>query len=319
MNPAHILYQLWTGRDFRGISKGRLDDAAWRAFAEVFYSEGLGLCLKWSAQGSIGAFMQQVIDHAGASQYVHRRTGRIVPVAIRGGYNPDDLPIFTADTGLLGIDEYTTDALPTGINEVIVNYKDPLEEGGKKRQVREKNLGAIHAAGGIVNSTTVDYIGIPTSTLARRIARRDLNALSGFVRRFKVRLDRRAAQVVIPGGLLRISDADRNIVSMVLRIGKIDYGTFENGVITVEAATDVFGMPSTVFNVDEPSAHVPPDPTPQAITQRQVFEASYRDLASTLDAASRIRALLPRLPGSPRRCQCATTCTTASAAAAQPL
>ena len=286
MNPAHILYQLWTGRDFRGIRKGRLDDVAWRAFADVLYSEGFGLCLKWSTQGSIGDFMQQVLDHIGGYQYVHRRTGRIVPVAIRGGYDPEDLPIFTADTGLLGIDEYTTDALPTGINEVIVNYKDPLEEGGTKRQVREKNLGAIHAAGGIVNSTTADYIGIPTSTLARRVARRDLNALSGFVRRFKVRLDRRAAQVAVPGGLLRISDPDRNIVSMVLRIGKIDYGTFKNGVITIEAATDVFGMPSNVFTVDEPSAHVPPDPTPRPITQRKVFEVSYRDLAYTLDAAN---------------------------------
>lgn len=286
MNPAHIMYQLWTGKDFRGIRKGRLDDAAWRAFADVLYAEGLGLCLKWSAQGSLADFMQQVIDHVGAAQYVDRRTGLVVPVAIRGGYNPDDLPLFTADTGLLGIDEYTTDALPTGINEVIVNYKDPLEEGGTKRQVREKNLGAIHAAGGVVNSTTVDYIGIPTSTLARRIARRDLNALSGFVRRFKVRLDRRAAQAAIPGGLIRISDSARNIASMVLRIGKIDYGTFKNGTITIEAATDVFGLPATVYTVDEPSAHVAPDPTPQPITRRSVFEVSYRDLAYTLDAAN---------------------------------
>ena len=284
MNPAHILYQLWTGEDFRNLSPSRLDDAAWRALADLLYSEELGLCFKWTKQSPLSEFIQQVMDHVGMSQYMNRHTGLVTPVGIRGGYDPEDLPLFTPETGLLGIDEYATDALNTGINEVVVNYCDPLNQGNK-RQVREKNIGAIHASGGTVNSTTVDYIGAPTAELARRLARRDLNALSGYLRRFNVRLDRRAAKYVMPGGLIRVSDPELGIESMVVRIGKVEYGSFEKGTITIKGSTDVFGLPATVYNTDEPSGYTPPDATPVAIQNSQLMEASYRDLVLTLGNA----------------------------------
>jgi len=277
MNPAHVMYMLWTQRDFRNLPTSRLDDTAWRRFADALYSEGFGMCVKISRQSKLSEFMSQVIDHVGGAQFVNRHTGLIEPVLIRGDYDADSLPLFHSDNGLLGIDEYASDAISGGINEVIVNYFDPLDNGNK-RQVREKNLGSIHALGGTVNPTSFDYPGIPTSSLARRVARRELNALGGFIRRFKVRLDRRAARYVIPAGLIRISDEKRGIQALVLRIGAIDYGTFKSGVIEVEAALDVFGMPSTVYVTDEPSGYIPPDPTPRPITESKVIEASYRDL-----------------------------------------
>lgn len=281
MNPAHILYQLWTGQDFRGLSPIRLDDTAWRQLADLFYSEELGLCFKWTTQSPLKDFMQQVMDHVGMSQYVNRYSGLIIPMAIRGGYDANALPLFTPETGLLGIDEYATDSLNTGINEVVVNYCDPLDRGNK-RQIREKNIGAIHASGGTVNSTEVDYIGAPTGQLARRLARRDLNALAGFLRRFNVRLDRRAAAYVVPGGLIRISEPALGIENMVVRIGQIDFGSFEDGQITVKGATDVFGLPATVYNTEEESGYYPPDATPVAIGESRLMEAPYRDLVLSL-------------------------------------
>lgn len=289
MNPAHILYQLWTGGDFRGLTPSRLDDAAWRRLADLLYDEELGLCFKWTSQSSLKEFMQQLMDHVGMSQYVDRHTGLIIPTAIRGGYDVDALPLFTPETGLLGVDEYATDALNTGINEVIVNYCDPLDSGNK-RQVREKNIGAIHASGGIVNSTSVDYIGAPTAQLARRLARRDLNALSGYLRRFNVRLDRRAASSVMPGGLIRISEPELGIESMVVRIGQVEYGSFVDGQITIKGATDVFGLPATVYNSEEPSGYYPPDGTPVPIEKSKLFEASYRDLVLQLGNAFALSA-----------------------------
>ena len=284
MNPAHILYQLWTGSDFRGLTPSRLDDAAWRKLADLLFDEGLGLCFKWTKQSSLKDFMQQLMDHVGMSQYVDRHSGLIIPTAIRGGYDVDALPLFTPETGLLGIDEYATDALNTGINEVIVNYCDPLDSGNK-RQVREKNIGAIHASGGVVNSTSVDYIGAPTAQLARRLARRDLNALSGYLRRFNVRLDRRAAAYVMPGGLIRVSEPELGIESMVVRIGQVEYGSFVDGQITIKGATDVFGLPATVYNTEEPGGYYPPDGTPVAIEDGRLIEASYRDLVLQLGNA----------------------------------
>ena len=285
MNPAHILYELWTSSSFRGLRRSRMDDTTWRKFADLMLSEGFGMCFKLNQQDSIMGVMQMVLDHTGAAQYIDRKTGLVVIVGVRGNYNADDLPLFTPDNGLLGIEEYVIDAIPQCINELIVYYKDPLERGNRKG-VRQKNLAAIHASNGIVKTDSVDYLGLPTAELANRVARRDLNARSGYIRSFRVRLDKRAAQYTIPGGLLRITDATRGIVGMVLRIAKVDNGKFESGIITVDAALDAFAMPTTVYTTEEPGGYVPPDPMPVPIDTRSVFEVSYRDLVTYMDSSN---------------------------------
>jgi hypothetical protein len=283
MNPAHILYQVYTDpRMGRGLlPAARLDDAAWRAAADAFSAEGLGLCMKWARSGPIAEFAQQVIDHAGAALYTSRRTGKLVLKPIRDDYDIDDLPLFTPDTGLLGIDDDASSAQAQGVNEIVVKYFDPFDK--REKAIRERNLGAILAADGVAVTEEVSYPGLATEALARRIARRDLNAKGGFIKRFEVRLDRRGKDIP-PGGVFRISDPARGIDSMVLRAGSVDYGTATGGTITVTALQDVFGMPATVLREHEDSGYVPPDTTPRAITQQRVIEAPYRDLVQRLGA-----------------------------------
>ena len=283
MNPAHILRRLYTDPSIgRGLPASRLDEDSWRAAADKFYAEGFGLCLKWARTGSIADFAAEVINHAGAVVYTSRRTGKIVLKAIRDDYDVTDLPLYTPDTGLLGFDDDEASAQTGGINEIVVNYKDPVAKADKA--VREKNLGAIMAAGGITISESVDYPGIPTEALARRVARRDLQAKSGFIKRFSVRLDRRGRDIM-PGGVFRISDASRGIENMVLRAGRVEYGTITDGTITVTALQDVFGLPSTVYREPEDSAYVPPDTSVRAPELQAAMEAPYRDLVQAMSAS----------------------------------
>lgn len=283
MNPAHILRRLYTDPSIgRGLPASRLDEDSWRAAADQFYAEGFGLCLKWARTGSIADFAAEVINHAGAVVYTSRRTGKIVLKAIRDDYDVNDLPLYTPDTGLLGFDDDEASAQTGGINEIVVNYKDPMQKADKA--VREKNLGAIMAAGGVTISESVDYPGIPTEALARRVARRDLQAKSGFIKRFSVRLDRRGRDIM-PGGVFRISDPARGIENMVLRAGRVEYGTITDGTITVTALQDVFGLPSTVYREPEDSAYVPPDTSVRAPVLQAAMEAPYRDLVQAMSAS----------------------------------
>ena len=283
MNPAHILRRLYTDPSIgRGLPASRLDEDSWRAAADKFYAEGFGLCMKWARTGSIADFAAEVINHAGAVVYTSRRTGKIVLKAIRDDYDVNDLPLYTPDTGLLGFDDDEASAQTGGINEIVVNYKDPVEKTDKA--VREKNLGAIMAAGGITISESVDYPGIPTEALARRVARRDLQAKSGFIKRFSVRLDRRGRDIM-PGGVFRISDASRGIENMVLRAGRVEYGTITDGTITVTALQDVFGLPATVYRDPEENAYVPPDTTARTPELQAAMEAPYRDLVQAMSAS----------------------------------
>ncbi len=282
MNPAHILRRLYTDpRIGRGLDPStRFDEASWIAAADAFYAEGMGLCLKWSRTSPISDFAAEVINHAGAAIYTSRRTGKLVLKAIRDDYDVDDLPLFSPDSGLLGFDDDESTAQSTA-NEVVVKWFDPLEKVDKA--VREKNLGAIMAAGGITKSAEVDYPGIPTEALARRIARRDL-AAKGCIKRLSVRLDRRGRDIM-PGHVFRISDPSRGIVTMVLRAGRVEFGTITDGTITVTAVLDVFGLPATIYRPPTETGYSPPDATPTAPALQRVMEAPYRELVQVMGAA----------------------------------
>ena len=283
MNPAHILRRLYTDpRIGRGLNPElRLDEASWLAAADRFYEEGMGLCMKWSRTGSLSEFAGEVINHAGAAVYTSRRTGKIVLKPIRGDYDIDDLPLFTPDSGLLGIDDDQSSAQMSGVNEVVVKWTDVLNK--KEAAVRERNLGAVMAAGGVTVSEEVSYPGIPTDALARRIARRDLQAKSG-IKRLTVRLDRRGKDIM-PGHVFRVSDPIRGIQNMVLRAGRVEFGTITDGTVTVTALQDVFGLPATVYRSPEENAYTPPDATPRPPSLQAVMETPYRELVQALSNA----------------------------------
>lgn len=279
MNPAHILYECFTNADWgRGLARARLDDAAWVAAADKLFAEGFGLCLKWSRQDSIAAFMQGVVDHIGAVQFVDPATGLIVLRLIRDDYVVASLPLFDADSGLLAIDDDDAASQSAGVNEVVVRYRSPVD--GKDHQVRVKNPGAIHAMGGVA-SVSKDYPGLPTAELALRVAQRDLRASTGFIKKFKVRLDRRGYQV-LPGSVFRIRDTKRGIAEMVLRAGRVESGPLTVGAITITALQDVFGLPASSYVAVQVGGYVAPVTTPAPLTSGRLIEVSYRDLAAQL-------------------------------------
>lgn len=274
MNPAHIIYEAYTNRDWgRGLDAERLDLDSFTACADVLYSEGFGMCIKWTRQDKLSAFVGSILDHIGGAVYVSRRTGRIVLRLIRDGYDIDDLPLFTPETGLLGIDDDDSSADDKAINCVVVKYRDP--RSNEVLQVRARNLAAITAHG--LNQQTTEYIGLPDGALAARVAERDLNVYSSSVKRIKVRLDRRG-RVVEPTGVFRISDPLRGIENLVLRAGRIEDGLLTQGEITVLAVQDVFGLPETSYV--EPSLPIwtPPSTAALPIEHQRLTELSYREL-----------------------------------------
>ncbi|MEI2457492.1 phage tail protein [Lysobacter firmicutimachus] len=280
MNPAHILVECLTNRDWgRGLDRGLLDDASYRRAADTLHAEGFGLCLRWARQTSISDFMQVVIDHIGAAQYTDRSTGRSTLRLLRDDYRVEDLPLFDYESGLLAIEEDEGGAQDAAVNQVIVTWCDPIKD--EERQVRVQDLAGIQATGGVA-STTTEYRGLPTAELAARVGTRDLSIACSALKRFKIKLDRRGG-VLAPGSVFCIRDPFREIGTLVLRAGTFDDGRIAEGAITVQAVQDVFGLPATSYLQPQPPIWLPPDRTPQPAPTRRLFEAGYRDLATTLD------------------------------------
>lgn len=283
MNPAHILVECLTNRDWgRGLDRGVLDEASYRAAADALHAEGFGLCLRWNRQSSIADFMQVVIDHVGAAQYTDRSTGRLTLKLLRDDYRVEDLPLFDYDSGLLAIEEDEGGAQDGAINQLIVTWYDPIKD--EERQIRVEDLAGIQATGGVASSTT-DYKGLPTAELAGRVATRDLTIACSGLKRLKLRFDRRGG-VLAPGGVFRIRDPVRGLDNLVLRVGTFDDGKFAEGAISIAAVQDVFGLPATAYLEPQPPVWTPPDRVPQPSPNRRLMEASYRDLATVLNASA---------------------------------
>lgn len=279
MNPAHILYELETSRDYgRGKPRAMMDDAAWRSAADQLESEGLGLCLLWKRADSIETFTSLVLAHIGGDIFTSRTTGLRKLALVRNDYDPDTLPHFTPDTGLLDIEEDDNPVSVDTVNEMIVTWRNPIDNS--ERKARERNLAGVRAAGGRIISFDANYQGAPTYDIALRLAKRDLQA-KGVVKRWKLILDRRGRDIE-PGAVFKFSDPSRGLSNVIVRAARI----IDEGRIEISALLDVFGMPSTTFSAPVDSAWVPPDSTPQPITSRRVTEATWRNLVLNLDAAN---------------------------------
>jgi hypothetical protein len=281
MNAVHIIYECLTNRVWgRGLDRNRLGPS-WNAAAQYAYSEGFGLCLRWTRQSEIDEFVKGVVNTLGASIYTDKTTGKIEIKLIRGDYAFEDLPVFDASTGLLEISEATVVAPSTQTTECIVTYKDPITD--KPRKVRSQNLGAIHGNSGGVNTLARSYEGVPTPELALRLAQRDLRAASSRLRRFSITLDRRGWNIN-PGDVIRVRDPFRKIPDTAVRIAKVDDGTLADGRIRLQGMQDVFALPATSYTGAEPNRWRPPSSDP-CTGRHRAFELPYFMLVQSLSAA----------------------------------
>lgn len=274
MNPAHMIYQCCVDRAWgRGMPRSAIDDTAFRAVADVLYDEGFGLCLGWKRQNTLDTFVQTILDHIGANMYVDKRSGKIKLKLIRQDYIRENLPLFDMDSGLLSIEESSISAGAETVNEVIVNWHDPITN--QDSAVREHNLAGIQTSGSTFSKTN-DYPGIPTPQLAARVAKRDLIYSTLPLRQFTLYADRRAWYVQ-PGDVLRVQDPTRGQIDIVIRVGTVNDGTLTNGRIKIQAIEDVFTMPLNATQGVQPPIWTPPDNEPK-LARHAAYEVPYADL-----------------------------------------
>lgn len=280
MNPAHILVECALNRDWgRGLMLGDLDIDSYRIAADRLYDEGFGLCFRYNRQDDLNTFVQQVLDHIGAAQYGDLSTGKLTLKLLRDDYDPNTLPLFNYDNGIVGVQDDDSTSADAAPNEIVVTYRDPATNS--EGEVRAQNLGAIQSVGLI--SESVEYKAIPTHALAARLAQRDLETRAAGLTRLIINFDRRGG-VLTPAGVFRISLPERNIANMVMRVGKIEEQ--ESGELKVTAIQDVFGMPSTSYSSGEQgSTWTPPDKTARPVTDSQLLELPYIVLAATVGPA----------------------------------
>jgi hypothetical protein len=273
MNGAHMLYEINTNPEWgRGMPADLIDEDSYVAAANQLCAEKLGLCIPWFRQESIKDFIPVIINHIGGVQYVDRETGKMTLRLIRGDYDPDDLPLFTPDTGLIDVIDDDASGEETSYNEIVIKGFDPTTK--EDIMVRVHNLAAIQSQGEII-SNTIEYRGLATRELCGRVALRELKVQLP-LRKMNVILDRRGWRIA-PGMPYRISHPAKGINNMILRAGEARDGTLTDGKITIKSVQDIFGMPETSYITPPGSGWTPPTFTALPPPESQLYEMNWRD------------------------------------------
>ncbi len=274
MNGAHILYEAQTNSEWgRGFSPSQLDLDSYKSVADQLFTEGFGICLAWRRQESLAEFMQQIINQIGAAQFVDRTTGLWKLVLIRDNYDASSLESFSYSNGLLRVEDDSNSANDLVTNSTTVTFRDPITN--QDLQIRAENLAAIQKNGAILETKT--YSGIPTSSLAGRLAARDMKISQSSLKKFKLVFDRRAYKLQ-PASVFKISLPERGIDSIVVRAVRVEHDTVTNGEITVTVIQDVFGLPATNYIKEQPNLWQPPKAQPLPISYQYLYEVPFAEL-----------------------------------------
>jgi len=291
MNPAHIIRECLTNADW-GLGHTFADiGPSFASAADALFAEGFGLSLLWQRESTIEEFIADVLKHIDAYLYVDRRSGRWELRLIRADYDPETLPVFD-DTNVVDWGELGRREAADLVNSVTAKFSDARTDQTGSVSVTDTAL--VQDLGQVV-SATVDYPGIRFESLAVRVAERDLRALSAPILSGEITVSRVGANLD-PGDVIVLSNPQRGLNGIVVRIVEIDHGDGRANGLRLKIAEDVFGLSQTALvggDSGAPSSLILP---PKQLVRRWVAEAPYWLLVQELGHAQ-ADALLEEDPG----------------------
>ena len=270
MNPAHIIRECLTNRDW-GLGYSTVEiGASFTAAADTLYTEGFGLSLIWQQDSSIEEFIGSVLDHIDATLFIDRRTGLWELRLIRADYTAATLPLFdetnVVDWGRLG-----RRAPSDLVNSVTVRFTDAWTDDTGAVSVTD--TARVQSMGEVI-ATTLDYPGIRYQGLAIRVAERDLRALSVPLLTGEIVVNREGADLG-PGDVIRLRSPRLGLDDVVMRISEIGQGDGRDNGIRLKLAEDVFALGATAIAGGRMPTGSGVAAPPRALSRRMVEEAPY--------------------------------------------
>lgn len=279
MNPAHIIHECLNNPTWgMGYPSSELDDDSFRAAADVFYAEKLGMSLLWDKEMSIEDFIREILRHVDAVLYTDRRTGLFILKAIRNDYNEEDLLVLD-ESNILTLSEFSKPTMGELANSVTVNTWDRTNDTTASVTVQNS---ALYMIQGAEINTKIQYPGITTKENAIILAQRDLRSLSTSLVKCTIEATN-VAEFLNMGDVFKLTWEDYGINELVMRVMGIAYGTDKKHRVRLQCAQDVFATPTAPLVSVPESPWV--DPTNQAttpVTNGIAIEAPYYELVQQL-------------------------------------
>ncbi len=278
MNPAHIVREVLTDPDWgMGYPELDMDDVAFQAAADTLFTEGMGISILWDKQKPLHEFLADILAHIDGSLYIDRQTGKFVLKLSRGGYSIPGL-LQLDESNVQKISDFRRPTVAELTNQVSVVFWDKTT--GKNNSVTVQDI-ALAAQQGSTVGTTLQYPGFTNTTIATKVASRDLKSLSTPLATATIYANREAAALNI-GDVFKFSWAEYGVEQVIFRVTNIELGELSNNLIKLTVVEDVFALSEAVYAPPPPSEWESPITAATPATFRVLMNAPYYMLAREL-------------------------------------
>lgn len=237
-NPSHVIYECLTDTDWgMGEDPLNIDEDSFRVASQTLFEEAFGVFLQWQQQSTIEDFVNNVLDHIQGAIFPHPRTGKITLRLLRDDLDLPNLKVINPNNARLS--NFSRKGWGETVNEIVVTWTNPDTE--KEETVRAQSLANIAQQGGIISSSK-NYHGVRTPSLAQHLADRDLREESSPLCSCEVEVNRRFWDIT-PFEGVKVTWPEFGLNELVMRVMKVNYGDSESSIIRLSLMEDVFSLP----------------------------------------------------------------------------
>jgi hypothetical protein len=281
-NPACALYEILIDPVWGlGRPTGEIDLASFQAAGNALAAEGLGLSMIFDTQATARDVCDQILRHVDGVIFTDPSTGLLTFALARADYDPLAIPVLTES--MIRDVEFSRPSWSELSNAVALTYTSRADNYTERVAPWQNAAGQRIVGERIVEK--LDFRGISRAEVAVAVAAREGKTLSYPLATARIFVNRQA-WALRPASVFKLNWPADGISGMICRVVKIDYGTLEEGEITIEAVEDIFAVGATAFSPPPASSWVDPVGPVSAPTNQQILEAPYH-----LVGAEELRAM----------------------------
>ncbi len=278
MNLIHALYEVLTSRTIgKGLATALIDDANFRAAADVLYAEGLGISFEWFLSEQSADELIDLFQEIGDFAFYQDPADGLFKIALyRPDYDPDTLDEFTeADFWIEDYEPPVIGAIPP---YTAVLYWDTLND--KQAIAYDDDIAMQAVQGYNPNPQEFKYPMVRDRTVATAIAARKQLMRSCLPYRWRIHA-LRTMKDLHRGSVFRAISASLGI-SKIVRVAAINYGTVANGEVILDLLDDPYGVTYATFAPPPAPAGEPISGTAEDVTDYLLIETPFYSLARDL-------------------------------------
>lgn len=275
VNPMELLYAGFTQRfGMAGVSTNDIDMVSWQRDAQTLYNENMGMSLLVQQTITGKDLCEEVLRIADGILYQDNDTGKMVSTLIRqlSTAEIDALPIFNDGDVVKELANFTKTTWDQAYNQCRVTFKDRSNDYADRVAVQQ-DFALINFQQKVRNAD-ISVPGCFVNGQALQLATRQLSLMSVPLFQIEIRCNRKAS-LIKPGQCFKFAWAPYGISNMVMRVQKIDKGTLEDGVVTINAVQDRFATALAVFAPPTGSGWTPINSDAAPVAVRRMDEVPY--------------------------------------------